>query len=163
MLKLIQFDATFFAQILNFLILLFILAKFAYKPLMKVLDERRARVANDLETAEKTRVEAEALKEQYSKQLAEARTEATAIIDKANKAGQKVHDDYVAQAQAEKDQMMAAAKQNIANEKDQAMTDVRAQVIALATEIAGKVVDQKLNSAAEQELVAKTADSVLNK
>ncbi|MCI2098661.1 MAG: F0F1 ATP synthase subunit B [Succiniclasticum sp.] len=159
----IQFDATFFAQILNFLILLFILAKFAYKPLMKVLDERRARVANDLETAEKTRVEAEALKEQYSKQLAEARTEATAIIDKANKAGQKVHDDYVAQAQAEKDQMMAAAKQNIANEKDQAMTDVRAQVIALATEIAGKVVDQKLNSAADQELVAKTADSVLNK
>ena len=163
MLKLIQIDATFFAQILNFLILLFILAKFAYKPLMKVLDERRARVANDLETAEKTRVEAEALKEQYSKQLAEARTEATAIIDKANKAGQKVHDDYVAQAQAEKDQMMAAAKQNIANEKDQAMTDVRAQVIALATEIAGKVVDQKLNSAADQELVAKTADSVLNK
>lgn len=163
MLKLIQFDATFFAQILNFLILLFILAKFAYKPLMKVLDERRARVANDLETAEKTRVEAEALKEQYSKQLAEARTEATAIIDKANKAGQKVHDDYVAQAQAEKDQMMAAAKQNIANEKDQAMTDVRAQVIALATEIAGKVVNQKLNSAADQELVAKTADSVLNK
>ena len=159
----IQFDATFFAQILNFLILLFILAKFAYKPLMKVLDERRARVANDLETAEKTRVEAEALKEQYSKQLAEARTEATAILDKANKAGQKVHDDYVAQAQAEKDQMMAAAKQNIANEKDQAMTDVRAQVIALATEIAGKVVDQKLNSAADQELVAKTADSVLNK
>ncbi len=159
----IQFDATFFVQILNFLILLFILAKFAYKPLMKVLDERRARVANDLETAEKTRVEAEALKEQYSKQLAEARTEATAIIDKANKAGQKVHDDYVAQAQAEKDQMMAAAKQNIANEKDQAMTDVRAQVIALATEIAGKVVDQKLNSAADQELVAKTADSVLNK
>ena len=159
----IQFDATFFAQILNFLILLFILAKFAYKPLMKVLDERRARVANDLETAEKTRVEAEALKEQYSKQLAEARTEATAIIDKANKAGQKVHDDYVAQAQAEKDQMMAAAKQNITNEKDQAMTDVRAQVIALATEIAGKVVDQKLNSAADQELVAKTADSVLNK
>lgn len=43
------------------------------------------------------------------------------------------------------------------------MTDVRAQVIALATEIAGKVVDQKLNSAADQELVAKTADSVLNK
>ena len=159
----IQFDATFFAQILNFLILLFILAKFAYKPLMKVLDERRARVANDLETAEKTRVEAEALKEQYSKQLAEARTEATAIIDKANKAGQKVHDDYVAHAQAEKDQMMAAAKQTIANEKDQAMTDVRAQVIARATEIAGKVVDQKLNSAADQELVAKTADSVLNK
>lgn len=159
----VEFDATFFAQIINFLILLFILGKFAYKPLMKVLDERRERVANDLETAEKTRVEAEALKAQYSKQLADAREEANAILDKANKAGQKVHDDYMAQAQAEKDQMMTAAKQTIADEKDQALTDVRAQVITLATEIASKVVDQKLNSAADQELVAKTADSVLNK
>ncbi len=163
MLKLVEFDATFFAQIINFLILLFILGKFAYKPLMKVLDERRERVANDLETAEKTRVEAEALKAQYSKQLADAREEANAILDKANKAGQKVHDDYMAQAQAEKDQMMTAAKQTIADEKDQALTDVRAQVITLATEIASKVVDQKLNSAADQEMVAKTADSVLNK
>ncbi|MEE3380655.1 MAG: F0F1 ATP synthase subunit B [Succiniclasticum sp.] len=159
----VEFDATFFAQIINFLILLFILGKFAYKPLMKVLDERRERVANDLETAEKTRVEAEALKAQYSKQLADAREEANAILDKANKAGQKVHDDYMAQAQAEKDQMMTAAKQTIADEKDQALTDVRAQVITLATEIASKVVDQKLNSAADQEMVAKTADSVLNK
>lgn len=163
MLKLVEFDATFFAQIINFLILLFILGKFAYKPLMKVLDERREHVANDLEAAEKTRVEAEALKAQYSKQLADAREEANAILDKANKAGQKVHDDYMAQAQAEKDQMMTAAKQTIADEKDQALTDVRAQVITLATEIASKVVDQKLNSAADQEMVAKTADSVLNK
>ena len=69
----------------------------------------------------------------------------------------------MAQAQAEKDQMMTAAKQTIADEKDQALTDVRAQVITLATEIASKVVDQKLNSAADQEMVAKTADSVLNK
>lgn len=158
----IDFDATFFAQILNFIILLFILAKFAYKPLMKVLDARRERVTNDLETAEKTRTEAEALKNQYSRQLSEARSEATAIVEKANKIGQKVHDDFVAQAQAEKEQLIVSAKQTIENEKQQALTEVRSQVITLATEIAGKVVDQKLNSEADQALVAKTADSVLN-
>jgi len=159
---LLDFDATFFAQILNFIILLFILAKFAYKPLMKVLDARRERVTNDLETAEKTRTEAEALKNQYSRQLSEARSEATAIVEKANKIGQKVHDDFVAQAQAEKEQLIVSAKQTIENEKQQALTEVRSQVITLATEIAGKVVDQKLNSEADQALVAKTADSVLN-
>lgn len=159
----VDFDATFFAQILNFIILLFILAKFAYKPLMKVLDERRARVASDLETAEKTRTEAEELKGQYSQQLAEARNEAAAIVEKANKIGQKVHDDFVAQAQAEKEQLMTSAKQTIENEKQQALTDVRSQVITLATEIAGKVVDQKLNSEGDQALIAKTADSVLSK
>ena len=158
----LDFDATFFAQILNFIILLFILAKFAYKTLMKVLDARRERVTNDLETAEKTRTEAEALKNQYSRQLSEARSEATAIVEKANKIGQKVHDDFVAQAQAEKEQLIVSAKQTIENEKQQALTEVRSQVITLATEIAGKVVDQKLNSEADQALVAKTADSVLN-
>ena len=158
----LDFDATFFAQILNFIILLFILAKFAYKPLMKVLDARRERVTNDLETAEKTRTEAEALKSQYSQQLSEARSEATAIVEKANKIGQKVHDDFVAQAQAEKEQLMVSAKQTIENEKQQALAEVRSQVIILATEIAGKVVDQKLNSEADQALVANTADSVLN-
>lgn len=158
----LDFDATFFAQILNFIILLFILAKFAYKPLMKVLDARCERVTNDLETAEKTRTEAEALKNQYSRQLSEARSEATAIVEKANKIGQKVHDDFVAQAQAEKEQLIVSAKQTIENEKQQALTEVRSQVITLATEIAGKVVDQKLNSEADQALVAKTADSVLN-
>lgn len=158
----LDFDATFFAQILNFIILLFILAKFAYKPLMKVLDARRERVTNDLETAEKTRTEAEALKNQYSRQLSEARSEATAIVEKANKIGQKVHDDFVAQAQAEKEQLIVSAKQTIENEKQQALMEVRSQVITLATEIAGKVVDQKLNSEADQALVAKTADSVLN-
>lgn len=158
----LDFDATFFAQILNFIILLFILAKFAYKPLMKVLDARRERVTNDLETAEKTRTEAEALKNQYSRQLSEARSEAIAIVEKANKIGQKVHDDFVAQAQAEKEQLIVSAKQTIENEKQQALTEVRSQVITLATEIAGKVVDQKLNSEADQALVAKTADSVLN-
>ena len=56
---------------------------------------------------------------------------------------------------------MVSAKQTIENEKQQALAEVRSQVIILATEIAGKVVDQKLNSEADQALVAKTADSVL--
>ena len=110
---------------------------------MKVLDARRERVTNDLETAEKTRTEAEALKNQYSRQLSEARSEATAIVEKANKIGQKVHDDFVAQAQAEKEQLIVSAKQTIENEKQQALKEVRSQVITLATEIAGKVVDPR--------------------
>ena len=58
----VDFDATFFAQIVNFIILLCILGKFAFKPLMNMLDERSNRIANDLDSAEKTRVEAEELK-----------------------------------------------------------------------------------------------------
>jgi len=129
---LVDFDATLIAQIVNFLILLFILAKFAYKPLMNVLDARREKVAGDLKSAEETRAEAESLKAQYTKQLAEARAEATAIVDKANKNGQKIHDDFVAQAQAEKEQLITSARESIESEKQQALSDVRDQVIGLA-------------------------------
>lgn len=157
----VNFDATLLAQVVNFIVLLVILGKFAYKPLMRVLDERRERIANDLDSAEKTRNEAAALKEDYSKKLAEARSEAAAIVAKAEKAADKVHSDSIAEAQAEKEQMIKAAKQTIEQEKQQAMAEIRTQVIVLATEIAGKVVAEKLNSDDDKKLIEKTADSVM--
>ena len=147
----VNIDATIIAQVLNFIILLAILAKFCYKPLLKVMDDRRNRIINNLDSAEQTRLEAD------------ARAEATAIVDKATKIGQKLHDDYMSQAQEEKEQLMATAREHIEQEKQQAMLDVRTEVISLATEIAGKVVSEKLTGAEDQALIAKTADKVLNK
>ena len=83
----VNIDATIIAQVLNFIILLAILAKFCYKPLLKVMDDRRNRIINNLDSAEQTRLEAEELKKQYAQQLADARAEATAIVDKATKIG----------------------------------------------------------------------------
>lgn len=154
-------NATLIAQILNFLILLAILAKFAYKPLLNVMEERRNRIANDLDSAEKTRLEAENLKAEYTQQLADARQQATEIVEKANKIAQNLHDEMVEQARVEKEEMMASAKERIEQEKQQAMLDIRSEVIALSTMIAGKIVDQKLNSAEDQKLVAAAADTVL--
>ena len=154
-------NATLIAQILNFLILLAILAKFAYKPLLNVMEERRNRIANDLDSAEKTRLEAESLKAEYTKQLADARQQATDIVEKANKIAQNLHDEMAEQARVEKEEMMASAKERIEQEKQQAMLDIRSEVIALSTMIAGKIVDQKLNSAEDQKMVAAAADAVL--
>lgn len=157
----VDFDATFFAHVVNFIVLFAILGKFAFKPLARALDERSNRIANDLDSAEKTRVEAEGLKAQYTRQMEEARNEAAAIVARATQNAQTIEAEARTQAQAEKDQMISAAKQNIENEKQQAITDVRKQVIALATEIAGKVVSQKLDSPEDQALIARTADGVL--
>ena len=65
----VSINATLIAQILNFIVLLWVLAKFAYKPLIKAMDNRRNRIINDLDTAEQTRLDAEALKAQYVEQL----------------------------------------------------------------------------------------------
>ena len=151
------------AQILNFLVLLAILAKFAYKPLLKAMDDRRNRIINDLDSAEQTRLDAEALKEQYAEQLAGARQEATEIVNKANQIAQNLHDELVEQARVEQEALLANAKERIEQEKQQALLDIRAEVIKLSTLIAGKIVNQKLNSDKDQKLVADIADDVLDK
>lgn len=157
----VSINATLIAQILNFIVLLWVLAKFAYKPLIKAMDDRRNRIINDLDTAEQTRLDAEALKAQYVEQLANARQEATDIVDKANKVAQNLHDEFMEQARAEKDAMMATAKERIEQDKQQALVDIRTQVIALSTQIASKVTNQKLNSAEDQKLVADATDQFL--
>ena len=159
----VDINATLIAQILNFLVLLAILAKFAYKPLLKAMDDRRNRIINDLDSAEQTRLDAEALKEQYAEQLAGARQEATEIVNKANQIAQNLHDELVEQARVEQEALMATSKERIEQEKQQALLDIRSEVIKLSTLIAGKIVNQKLNSANDQKLVADIADDVLNK
>ena len=159
----VDINATLIAQILNFLVLLAILAKFAYKPLLKAMDDRRNRIINDLDSAEQTRLDAEALKEQYAEQLAGARQEATEIVNKANQIAQNLHDELVEQARVEQEALMANAKERIEQEKQQALLDIRSEVIKLSTLIAGKIVNQKLNSANDQKLVTDIADDVLNK
>ena len=159
----VDVNATLIAQILNFLVLLAILAKFAYKPLLKAMDDRRNRIINDLDSAEQTRLDAEALKEQYAEQLAGARQEATEIVNKANQIAQNLHDELVEQARVEQEALMANAKERIEQDKQQALLDIRSEVIKLSTLIAGKIVNQKLNSDKDQTLVANTADEVLSK
>ena len=159
----VDVNATLIAQILNFLVLLAILAKFAYKPLLKAMDDRRNRIINDLDSAEQTRLDAEALKEQYAEQLAGARQEATEIVNKANQIAQNLHDELVEQARVEQEALMANAKERIEQEKQQALLDIRSEVIKLSTLIAGKIVNQKFNSDKDQKLVADIADDVLDK
>ena len=159
----VDVNATLIAQILNFLVLLAILAKFAYKPLLKAMDDRRNRIINDLDSAEQTRLDAEALKEQYAEQLAGARQEATEIVNKANQIAQNLHDELVEQARVEQEALLANAKERIEQEKQQALLDIRSEVIKLSTLIAGKIVNQKLNSDKDQKLVADIADGVLDK
>ena len=159
----IDVNATLIAQILNFLVLLLILAKFAYKPLLQAMDDRRNRIINDLDSAEQTRLDAEALKEQYAEQLAGARQEATEIVNKANQIAQNLHDELVEQARVEQEAMMANAKERIEQDKQQALLDIRSEVIKLSTLIAGKIVNQKLNSDKDQKLVADIADDILTK
>jgi F-type H+-transporting ATPase subunit b len=128
------------------LFLVFVLAKFAYKPLLNIMEERKNKIAADLEAADAAKAEAEAVKSEYAAKLADARQEAQAIVEAARKSAQAAHDKIMAETKAEQDQVVAAAKEAIELEKQKALADVRAQVISLSMMAASKIVEQKLGS-----------------
>ena len=142
----VNINATLIAQILNFLVLVFVLAKFVYKPVLGIMEERKNKIASDLETAEKAKNDAEAVKAEYAAKLADARQEAQAIIENARKTAQAAHDKIMADTKVEQEQYVAAQKEIIATEKKKAMDEVRAQVISLSMIAAGKIVRLILRS-----------------
>ena len=159
----VNINATLIAQILNFLFLVFILAKFVYKPLLNVMEARKNKIASDLEAADTAKVEAEAVKAEYAAKLADARQEAQAIIENARKNAQAAHDKIMAETKAEQDQVVAAAKEAIELEKQKALADGRAQVISLSMMAASKIVEQKLGSEEDKKMAGEIVDSIINK
>lgn len=157
----VSINYTLIAQIVNFIILLWVLAKFAYKPLLKAMDDRRAKIVKDMDQADHARKDAEALKEQYAEQLQSARKEANDIVSRANTMAQQLHDEALANAQKERAELLASGRQTVEMEKRKALLEVREQIIALSTEIAGRVLQAKLDSAENQALVAKITDATL--
>ena len=157
----VNFNATLIAQVLNFLILVFILAKFAYKPLMKIMDDRKNKIAGDLAAAETAKTDAESIKAEYAAKLAAARQEAQAIIDNARKTAQTAHDKILADTKAEQDQIVKTAKEAIALEKKQALSEIRAHVINLSLVAASKIVEQKLGSEEDKKLAGDIVDAVI--
>ena len=159
----VNINATLIAQILNFLFLVFVLAKFAYKPLLNIMEERKNKIAADLEAADAAKAEAEAVKSEYAAKLADARQEAQAIVEAARKSAQAAHDKIMAETKAEQDQVVAAAKEAIELKKQKALADVRAQVISLSMMAASKIVEQKLGSEEDKKMAGEIVDSIINK
>ena len=140
---------TILAQMLNFFILVWILARFAYKPLVSMMQERKERIAKDLADAQAARNEAEQFKADYAAQIANARQEAQQIVEKA-----------VQQAEATTREQLAAAreqiereKEDIVNERDRAMNNLRNEVISLSVAMATKVVAKDMDSETNTKLI----------
>ncbi len=157
----VNINATLIAQILNFLVLVFVLAKFAYKPLLGIMEERKNKIASDLEAADKAKADAEAVRAEYAAKLADARQEAQAIIDNARKTAQAAHDKIMADTKTEQEQYVAAQRELIVAEKKKAMDEVRAQVVSLSMIAAGKIVEKKLTSEEDKKLAGEIVDSIL--
>lgn len=149
----VELNATLIAQIINFLILVAILTKVAYKPLMQALADRQAKIADSLATAEQEKQAAEKLKQEYLAQLSEARTQAQAIVDKAAKLAEQTKDEILKEAREESARLLKATQDEIARERERAIAELKGEVVTLAVAAASKIIAQNMNETANAKIV----------
>jgi F-type H+-transporting ATPase subunit b len=151
----------FFYQAAILAILLILLAKFAWKPIMNAITAREVGIASAISAAENAKKEMQALQADNQRILAEARAERDAMMKEAREIKEKMIADAKAAAQSEGDKIIEQAKASIASEKNAAMAELKGQVSALSVEIAEKLLKSELsNKEAQNNLVEKMLDDV---
>ena len=143
---LVQLDPGLFIwTILTFLLLLMVLAKFAWKPLLEMLDERQKSIDDSLLSAEKARLELAGINKESEAILSKSRTQAQTIVADAKSAADKLKEDIVSKAKEEADGQLKKAKNQISVEKDRALLEIRQEVVELSITVAEKIIKKNLS------------------
>ena len=154
----------FILQTVLFIALIFLLKKFAWKPILDAVNEREEGIKNALLSAENAKREMQNLKSDNEKLLAEARAERDSLMKEAREIKDKMINDAKSEAQAAGEKMISQAKAAIESEKNAAMAELKNQVSSLSLEIAEKVLrDELSNKDSQAKLVEKMlGDAKLN-
>lgn len=156
----VELNGTLLIQIINFIILCAILGHFCYKPVLKVLDDRRNRIKNDLDSAAASKEAAEKLKESYEEQLRDAQAKAQEIVDKAVKEAKVQAEAQIKEAQATIVKEKETATKQIERERKDALEDLKGQVAALSCEIAAKIISKNMTPDTNDRLIAESIEKL---
>ncbi|NRD77182.1 F0F1 ATP synthase subunit B [Bacillus sp. BRMEA1] len=141
-------------QLVVFIILLAVLRKVAWGPLMGIMKQREDHISNEINSAEESRKEAKKLLEEQRSLLKEARSEAQNLIENAKKQGELQREEIVVAARNEAERVKEAAKQEIEQQKEKAVAAIREQVAQLSVLIASKVIEKELTQADQDQLIS---------
>ena len=140
----------FFWQLLIFILLLLLLKKFAWKPILDSVNERESFIKNAMLEADKARNEMASIEESNQKVLKEARAEREALLKDARATGAEIIAQSKIDAQTEANKIIAQAQETIRNEKRAAVNELKNQVAQISLEIAEKVIDKELDNKNKQ-------------
>lgn len=138
---------------LAFLILFGLMAKFAYPSIKQGMDARTQKIQNDIDSAERAKVESQQVLSDYQRQMANAKAESNRIIEEARAHAEEVRKDLIAKAEAEANELRERNTAELASSKDRLMVDLRGEVTDLAIELAEKVVEKNLDKATNEALI----------
>lgn len=140
-------------QLLAFAVLLLLLRKYAWGPLMGVMKKREEHIAGEIDSAEKSRKEAESYLAKQTEELKAARVEAQSIIEAARKQSELQSEQIIATARDEADKLKESALAEIAQEKQLAIATLRNEVANLSVQIASKVIAKELDEKNQRKLI----------
>ena len=141
------------AYLLNFTILLIVLTKFAYKPILKILDERSSNIKDSLELADKVREESAQQQAQLDDQLVEARKQGQSIIEDARSAAEKLSDQEREKSKKEAEEFLVKAKNDIERERNSAMDELRSNFGGLAVSAAEQIIQRSLDENTHKDII----------
>ncbi|MFC9541021.1 F0F1 ATP synthase subunit B [Lysinibacillus sp. NPDC056959] len=144
------------ATLIIFLVLMFLLKKFAWGPLMGIMQQREELVASEIEAAEKARKDSHQYLEEQKSLLKEARTEAQSIVEGAKKQGEMQKEEILTAARNEANRLKESALREIESEKEKAIAAVRDEVVSLSVLAASKVLSKEISEADNRALIEET-------
>jgi len=139
--------------IVTFLLLVFVLGKFGWKPIISALEGREKNISDALADAENQRLEAERILEQYKDTIAKAESEARDIIQGARETSEQLRRETEASARVESQRMLDQARREIQGAKEAALREIRDVVADLAVEAAGKIVQEHLDPERHRKMI----------
>ena len=142
------------SQIINFGLLAVLLYFVAYKPILRMIDERSARIKQGLDDAEQASRRAAEMEKEFEQRLAEARKEGQEIVAQATQMSEKARQEILATAREEARAQVEKAKEDISRERDLAMAELRQQVADLSLSISEKVIGESLDQQRQRDLIA---------
>lgn len=149
---------TLVAYLLNFVVLLGVLYAFAYKPLLRAMDQRSERIRESLEAADKARDEAANAQTAVEEQLAEARREGQRLLDLAREAANRFREEEMEKARGDAENFVERARGDIQQEREAALAEVRVAFGDLAITAAERVIRRTVDRQAHDELISQVLE-----
>ncbi len=144
------------AQIINFLILIFVLHRFAYKPILRMMKKRTETIEKSLSDAKKIEENLIDSEKKHSEIINQARREARDLLGETSQRADSLRQERIKEANQEVEKMIEAAKLEITQSKEKMMQDVKAEVAGLVIETAEKVIESKMDKKNHNGLIEKT-------
>ena len=142
-----------FWTLVIFIVLLIVLGKFAYPPILGYAAAREKRIQDALDESRRQREEAERILEEQRQELARARSQAQEMIAEGKTAAEKIRADMLSQARTEQEALMERTRSDIARERDQMLESLRREAVDLALAAASKLLHQRVDAEADRKIV----------